>query len=428
MKNGFKTITLTFLGLAVLFGGLFVYEVKKEHRYTPKTAEILIDNEDIIKNAFIIKDGVMPSFNLAEHLSFISDVENGTAKLETTKKVFGFYECEINRVYDEYNPVITYRVSDESVAVINESGVVSAKSKGETVITVTADDFSIDIPITVYRGVQTAELEQNVVLLKGESKELLKLEEYDLFLSEFYSSDEKVAVVNQSGTVTAVSKGKAGIYTYNGDEKIYTQVTVKQPVESVSASNITLYKGESTALKVSYKPTNADYGTGFTYKVADTSIASVSGNSISAVNVGETVVTVISGNGISAQAKITVLNPPKATPKVKTISKSEYEAYSGEKYSDSSPYAAYFTITFDYPVLNFRINYVEDNFTSKKPGDAIYKNAKVAADSPLYFAICLNESDVLYTRGFYYTNKDGSQKYYALHVSGNDGSVLFTEY
>lgn len=428
MKNKFKTTVLTLIGLVVLFGGLFVYEVKKEHHYTPKTAEIVIDNEDIIKNAFIIKDGVMPSFNLAEHLSFISDVENGTANLETTKKVFGFYECEINRVYDEYKPVITYRVSDESVAVINESGIISAKAKGETVITVTADDFSIDIPITVYRGIRTAEPEQNIVLLKGESKELLQLEEYDLFLSEFYSSDEKVAVVNQSGTVTAVGKGKAKIYTYNGDEKIYTQVTVKQPVESVSLSDITLYKGESAALKISYKPSNADYGTDFTYKVADTSIASVSGNSVSAINVGETVVTAVSGNGISAQAKITVRNPPKATPKVKTISKSEYESYNGEKYTDNSPYASYFTITFDHPVLNFRINYVEDNFTEKKPGAAIYNNAKVAAGSPLYFAICINQSDVIDTRGFYYTNRDGSMKYYSLHVSGKDGSVLFTEY
>ena len=428
MKNKLKIIILISAIILAVVGGLFIYEVKKEHHYTPVTAEIVIDNKDAIKNAFIIKDGIMPTFNLAEHLTFISDVENGTANLETTKKVFGFYECEINRVYDEYVPVISYKSSDADVAEIDENGVITSHKKGETVITVIADDVSIDIPVTVYRGVEVAELEQNIVLLKGESKEFLNLEKYDLFLSEFYSTNENVVTVDNIGNVTAVGKGKAEIYTYKGEEKVSTQITVKQPVESVSLNNITLYTGESTTLKASYKPSNADYGTSFTYKVTDTSVASVNGDVLTANKAGETVVTVSSGNGVSAQAKITVLNPPKATPKIKTISKSEYDSYKGEKYSDGSPYASYFKITFDHPVVSFRINYVADDGTKKKAGDAIYKNAEVAADSPLYFAICINESDVLDTRGFYYTNKDGSKKYYSLRVSGRDGSVLMLEY
>ena len=428
MKNKFKIIILISICILVVVGGLFIHEVKKEHHYTPVTAEIVIENEDTIKNAFIIKDGIMPALNLAEHLTFVSDVEKGTANIETTKKVFGFYECEINRVYDEYIPAVTYKSSDTDIAEIDENGVITSKTKGETVITVTADSVTLDIPVTVYRGIEIAQLEQNIVLLKGESKSFLSVEEYDVVLSEFYSSDENIASVNKNGTVTANSKGKTEIYTYNDDEKISTQVTVKQPVESASISSITLYTGESVSVKVSYKPTNADYGTNFTYKVADTSVASVNGNTVSAIKAGETVITAVSGNGISAQAKITVLNPPKATPEIKTISKDKYDSYKGEKYSDGSPYASYFKITFDHPVEKFRINYVEDDGTKKKAGDAIYKNAEVAADSPLYFAICINESDVLDTRGFYYTNKDGSKKYYSLHVSGRDGSVLMTEY
>ena len=338
------------------------------------------------------------------------------------------------RVGEEVKPFVLTQIdyAEQLIALydgyVDENGVITSKTKGETVITVTADSVTLDIPVTVYRGIEIAELEQNIVLLKGESKSFLSVEEYDVVLSEFYSSDENIASVNKNGTVTANSKGKTEIYTYNDDEKISTQVTVKQPVESASISSITLYTGESVSVKVSYKPTNADYGTNFTYKVADTSVASVNGNTVSAIKAGETVITAVSGNGISAQAKITVLNPPKATPEIKTISKDKYDSYKGEKYSDGSPYASYFKITFDHPVEKFRINYVEDDGTKKKAGDAIYKNAEVAADSPLYFAICINESDVLDTRGFYYTNKDGSKKYYSLHVSGRDGSVLMTEY
>ncbi|MBR5306602.1 MAG: Ig-like domain-containing protein, partial [Oscillospiraceae bacterium] len=232
MKNKFKIIIFISAIILAVVGGLFIYEVKKEHHYTPVTAEIVIDSEDTIKNAFIIKDGVMPTLNLSEHLTFVSDVENGTANLETTKKVFGFYECEINRVYDEYLPAVSYKSSNTDIAEADENGVITSKTKGETVITVTADNITLDIPVTVYRGIEIAELEQNIVLLKGESKSFLSVEEYDVVLSEFYSSDENVASVNKNGTVTANSKGKAEIYTYKDDEKISTQITVKQPVES----------------------------------------------------------------------------------------------------------------------------------------------------------------------------------------------------
>ena len=91
MKNKSKIILIILAVILAVVGGLFIYEVKKEHHYTPVTAEIVLDNPDVIKETFIIKDGVMPALNLAEHLSVVSDVENGTANLETTKKVFGFY-------------------------------------------------------------------------------------------------------------------------------------------------------------------------------------------------------------------------------------------------------------------------------------------------------------------------------------------------
>lgn len=431
MNSKLKKIIIIVLILLICTGGLFIYEVKKEHHYTPQTAEIVFDNAAAVKDAFILKDSTAVKFDLSEHIKYVSDVENGTANLTEKKKVFGFYECDINYVYDEYSPVVSYSTSDSSIAEIDENGVITALKKGEAVITVTADNISTDIPITVYRGVFTTEMEQNVVLLKGESKSFLKLEQYDVSLSEFYSSDEKIATVNQNGTVTAVSKGKAEIYTYTDEaktDKVSTTITVKQPVESASMTNLTLYVGETATLKASYLPQNADYGTTFTYSSLTESVATVSGNTVTAVKAGESIITATSANGVTAQAKLVVLVPPKATPSVATISKAEFDSYTGEKFSDGSPYVSYFKITFDYPVAGFRVNYVNDDFVNKTTGSAIYNNASVAANSPLYFAVCINESDVIDTRGFSYTNKDGSKKYYSLHVSGKDGSVLMTEY
>lgn len=431
MNKKVRVIIVALICIIVCTVGLFIYEVKKEHHYTPQTAEILLRDEDALKNAFMLKDDSTASFNIAEHITFVSDVENLTANLETRKKVFGFYECDINRVYDEYNPAVSYKSSDENIASVDENGVITAFKKGTAVITITGDEISIDVPVSVYKVVEVTELEQDVTLLKGESKNFIKLDEYEVVLSQFYSSDINIVTVDGNGTATAISKGRAEVYTYKDEdktEKVSTQIVVKQPVESVSLNGLTLYTGESAALNVSYLPKNADYGTNFSYKSTAPSVASVSGNIVTAVNAGETVVTVTSGNGVTAQAKIVVLTPPKATPTVTTISKDEYNAYSGEKYSDGSGYASYFKITFDHPVIGFRINRVSDDGVNKTTGAAVYNNAQVPASTPLYFAVCINESDVLDTRGFSYTNRDGSKKYYSLHLSGRDGTVLMTEY
>lgn len=427
MKNKVKLLFVILLCVLLCIIGLFFYEINKKHHHIPKTAEILIDN-DALNNAVVIKENTKPQVNINEFVTFVSDIENNTANLETKKKFFGFYECDINYIYDEYSPIVTYDVKNKDIISIDENGIVRVLQKGETILTVTADSISVDVPITVYNSVDITEFKQNVVILKGESKNILNLEKYDIASSEIFSSNENVAAVDKNSLVIALCKGKSEIYTYTGDKKISTTVTVVQPVETLSLNNLTIYAGDNIALKASYGPIDADYGTKFTYTVSNTNIASINENTLSALKPGETVITVNSSNGKSAQATLTVLNPPAATPKLTAISKNEYDSYNGEKYTDNSPYVSYFKISFDYPVMSFRINYVNDNGEKKSTGEPIYKNAEVPANLPLYFAICINESDVLDTRGFSFTNKDGSQKYYSLHVSGRDGSMLMSEY
>ena len=423
-----KKIISLLLSVTVCICALFVYEVNKEHHYAPKTAEIIIAENRINDSTFILQDGTV-DFALADHITFVSDVENGTANLETTKKVFGFYECEINRVIDEYLPVVAYSVADETIATVTREGTVTALSKGRTSLTVTADEISVEIPFTVYKAVTTDRLKQDIVLLKGGREALVKRGDYEVPRARFHSSDENVATVDKTGAVTAVGKGKAEIYTYkNGTEKISTKVTVKQPVESLNMKSINVYAGQSVTLKATYAPQNADYGTKISYSSSDSSVATVSGNTLTGIKAGEAVITATSGNGITAQAKVIVTSPPQAKPTVTTISKAEFDSYGGEKYSDGSPYVSYFKISFDQPVASFRINYVTDNGNSIQTGSAIYNNASVPADSPLYFAVCVNTSDVVATRGFSFVNRDGSVKHFWLHFSGRDGSVTYSEY
>ena len=86
-----KKLIILLLTTAICVGGLFIYEVKKEHHYAPQTDEIILNNPDILADAFIMKGDTPVEINLSDIITFVSDVENGTANLETTKKVFGFY-------------------------------------------------------------------------------------------------------------------------------------------------------------------------------------------------------------------------------------------------------------------------------------------------------------------------------------------------
>ena len=108
MNSKLKKIIIIVLILLICTGGLFIYEVKKEHHYTPQTAEIVFDNAAAVKDAFILKDSTAVKFDLSEHIKYVSDVENGTANLTEKKKVFGFYECDINYVYDDRIKEIYY--------------------------------------------------------------------------------------------------------------------------------------------------------------------------------------------------------------------------------------------------------------------------------------------------------------------------------
>ncbi len=432
MNKKTKIILCTIAFAICLAAGLFVYRVNKAHHYTPVTSEIIINDEDSFNKPFLLGiDENTLQIQLKDKLSFISDVENNTANLETRQVVFWFYECDINRVYEEYIPNITYTSSNEDVASVDENGVITAVSKGEAIITVTADDVVLEIPIIINKVVLVTEFEQNITMLTGEEKSIVSLGEYEVVLSDFLSSNESVVTINENGIVVAKSKGIVEVYTYTDTEqtqKVSTQITVKQPVESVSVNSISIYTGQSAKANVSYSPTTANYGTNLTYKISDTSIASVSGNTVTGIKEGKTTLTVTSGNGIVTQSQITVTTPPRANATVTGISKAEFDAHTGEKFSDSSPYATHFKITLDQDVIGFKINYVTDNIDSISTGAAIYNNASVPANTTIYFEISVNESDVLRTRGFSYVNADGSVSSYTLYQKGSDGSIGFTKY
>lgn len=127
------------------------------------------------------------------------------------------------------------------------------------------------------------------------------------------SSNSSVAKVSSSGVVTACKPGTAVITAYLGNNSInkfvsgYAQciVTVKKASVKISPSAVTLYKGQSKALKASV----SGPGKKVTWKSSNKSIATVSSKGRVTAKKKGTVTISATANGVTAKCKVSVKNP-----------------------------------------------------------------------------------------------------------------------
>lgn len=148
------------------------------------------------------------------------------------------------------------------------------------------------------------------------------------------SSDPTVATVSATGLVTALKGGLVTITATANDGSGISSVSniyvTTIPVQTITASNVTLEIGSTATIKASIAPVNATYKT-LTYVPADNSIISVdaSGN-ISTIAEGSTTVTITAPqDGVTATITVTV-TPVKADKEylIRLIDDEVWGAYS----------------------------------------------------------------------------------------------------
>lgn len=140
------------------------------------------------------------------------------------------------------NKRVTWQSSDEKVATVDENGKVTAVGNGTATITATSvsGSYTAAVSVTVKIPVEiqklTIEAEKETLTKIGESTELkVKIEPKNADLQKLIwkSHNEKVAIVNENGKVTAVGNGTAEITVTTKDGKITASImiTVKVPDE-----------------------------------------------------------------------------------------------------------------------------------------------------------------------------------------------------
>lgn len=221
--------------------------------------------------------------------------------------------------------VLTYYSSDESVAYVNSSGLVTARALGEAVISVTthngrrADCYvkvvnrpnDIEAPEQLVLGVgESADLDAQVAVKTAQAKVLTVLT-YD-------SKDPSVASVSDGGVVTAHKVGQCTILitSYNGLDRM-VNVQVKEAPEKVtlSESKLSLEHGESATLAYTLPEGSAGK---VTYRSSKPAYVRVnSDGKITAMKKGSAVITATTYNGKKATCKVTVTGKNPLTLKVK---------------------------------------------------------------------------------------------------------------
>ena len=219
--------------------------------------------------------------------------------------------------------------TNNSVAVITEDGQIEALKEGDTVITIKVDDatyiVNVHVEGTAYT-VTSIELDKEVLELKVDDIYSLKTiinppEAKDTELT-WHSSNEKVAKVDNKGTVTALAVGTSTITvkTGNGNTAIcIVKVTAIEDEDDdfdkivFDVNSIVLKDGIKYTIDYSIEPKDANVK--LIWESSDTKVATVEDGIIQTLAPGTTTITAKKANK-EAIVYVTVVKGDSSTPDV----------------------------------------------------------------------------------------------------------------
>lgn len=219
---------------------------------------------------------------------------------------------------DATNNRVVWYSSNTSVATVS-GGIVRATGGGTAVITAESQDggFTDTCRVTVTQPLTSISLDKHTLGIRNDNSSSLHASFTPTDATNknvtWSSSNDAVAIVDQNGQVTAVSKGTADI-TVTAEDGGYTdtcKVTVIQPVDKVELGSTSgsipssIIVGDTLRLTATVSPSDASYPT-VRWSSSKTSVATVDlYGRVTAVAPGSATITA-TADGVSDTCEITV--------------------------------------------------------------------------------------------------------------------------
>ena len=247
-----------------------------------------------------------------------------------------------------FDKTINWTSSNESAAIVDNNGKVTAVSKGTATIKAEAKDgsgVSASCSLTVIRPVSSINLNKTslslfIYSIYNKQSETLTASVIPSDASNtavtWSSSNASVVSVSNTGEVTSISKGTATITVTANDgngASATCEVEVKQFVTSIilDKNKLDMIIGEESTLSVaSILPENANDKT-YSWTTSDNSVASVDANGkVIAKSVGKATIKAVAndGGGCGGTCSVVVSNPcPVGAVDMGTHSSEGYKVY-----------------------------------------------------------------------------------------------------
>ena len=222
-----------------------------------------------------------------------------------------------------YEGSLIWTSSDETVATVDENGVITAVKAGTAVITVKAIEGENEFTDTCTVTVKEIPLNSITINMPDFELGIGETQQLGIFIEpedttddlnlEWSSSNPEIVSVDEKGLVTAISEGIATITVKSGDKESSVTVTSKIiPITSISleGTDTKALVGSPINVRITVLPTNA------TYDIEDLKIISSNSDVITvnedgtviAKGLGKAVLTVEAPNGVKSQVEIEVVD------------------------------------------------------------------------------------------------------------------------
>lgn len=211
-------------------------------------------------------------------------------------------------------PEVVYTSGDETIATVDENGVITGVAEGETTITATVGELSASRTVSVIIPVERLEAESMALHLADGPAALSYTVVPENFTGEltFASANNSIATVDADGQITPVAVGDTNVtVTAPNGMTATAQVRVWDgPKElTLTPAKTEVTKGSSTQISVTDEQGNDVDAESVTWASSDETVAQVSGGWVDVTGTGAVTITASTEYGVSASVDLTGVAP-----------------------------------------------------------------------------------------------------------------------